>query len=309
MDRGPWRAIVHGVAKSWTQLSNWALDFLKKSGPGIPAVNYPISPTITALYLDFCLGHCYQLNCVPHNIYSSSNPDPLWVNVMLFENSVFTNIIKLRWDQTGVGGPESNMMGALRRRGCWQTQDKVTWGLRQRLQWWSLKLSNPEDHHQEREEVLPIRVLGLLNQWKVIRGQTRNFDKALLGHLLQQWEWEQVTGSPSGSLPSSRVVCTGHVWYPASSPQLLLTPRHLLLLLPGGSADKESTCNEVDLGSIPGWGRFPWRRNRLFTPVFLPGEFCEQRSLAALKATESDTTEQVHTGFCSRLCRSDSWAF
>ena len=22
MDRGPWRAIVHGVAKTWTQLSN-----------------------------------------------------------------------------------------------------------------------------------------------------------------------------------------------------------------------------------------------------------------------------------------------
>ena len=26
---------------------------------------------------------------------------------------------------------------------------------------------------------------------------------------------------------------------------------------PGGSADKESTCNVGDLGSIPGLGRFP----------------------------------------------------
>ena len=26
---------------------------------------------------------------------------------------------------------------------------------------------------------------------------------------------------------------------------------------PGGSDDKESTCNAGDLGSIPGWGRSP----------------------------------------------------
>jgi len=25
MDRGAWRAIVHGVAKSWSRLSNWAI--------------------------------------------------------------------------------------------------------------------------------------------------------------------------------------------------------------------------------------------------------------------------------------------
>ena len=40
---------------------------------------------------------------------------------------------------------------------------------------------------------------------------------------------------------------------------------------PGGSAGKESVCNEGDLGSIPGLGR--WRRERLPTPVFWPGEF------------------------------------
>ena len=31
--------------------------------------------------------------------------------------------------------------------------------------------------------------------------------------------------------------------------------------LPGGSDGKESTCNEGDLGSIPGLGRFPGERN------------------------------------------------
>ena len=30
---------------------------------------------------------------------------------------------------------------------------------------------------------------------------------------------------------------------------------------PGGSAGKESTCNEGDLGSIPGLGRFPGEGN------------------------------------------------
>ena len=35
-----------------------------------------------------------------------------------------------------------------------------------------------------------------------------------------------------------------------------------------------------DSGSIPGLGRFPWRREWQFTPVFLPGESHGQRSLA-----------------------------
>ena len=40
-----------------------------------------------------------------------------------------------------------------------------------------------------------------------------------------------------------------------------------------GSAGRESTCNVGDLGMIPGFGRFPWRRERLPTRVFWPGEF------------------------------------
>jgi len=43
--------------------------------------------------------------------------------------------------------------------------------------------------------------------------------------------------------------------------------------LPCGSAGKESTHNVGHLGSIPGLGRLPWRRERLPTPVFWPGEF------------------------------------
>ena len=41
---------------------------------------------------------------------------------------------------------------------------------------------------------------------------------------------------------------------------------------PGGSDGKESTCNMGDSGLIPGLRRFPWRREWLPTPVFLPGK-------------------------------------
>ena len=63
---------------------------------------------------------------------------------------------------------------------------------------------------------------------------------------------------------------------------------------PGGSDGKESACNAGDLGSIPGWGRSPGERKWLPTPVFLPGESHEQRSLAGCSPwgrKELDTTE------------------
>ena len=42
---------------------------------------------------------------------------------------------------------------------------------------------------------------------------------------------------------------------------------------PCGSAGRETASNAGDLGSIPGLGRFPWRKERLPTPVFWPREF------------------------------------
>ena len=47
----------------------------------------------------------------------------------------------------------------------------------------------------------------------------------------------------------------------------------------GGSDGKESACNAGHPGLIPGLGRFPWRKEWLPTPVFLPGEFHGQRIL------------------------------
>ena len=46
---------------------------------------------------------------------------------------------------------------------------------------------------------------------------------------------------------------------------------------------KESVCQckrRRSLGFNPWVGRSPWRRKWQFTPVFLPGEYCGQRSLA-----------------------------
>ena len=47
-------------------------------------------------------------------------------------------------------------------------------------------------------------------------------------------------------------------------------------------------------------GKIPWRRERLPTPVFWPGEFHGQRSLVGCSPwsrKESDTTEQLHFHF------------
>jgi len=46
-----------------------------------------------------------------------------------------------------------------------------------------------------------------------------------------------------------------------------------------------------DLGSIPGLRRFPWRRERLPTPVFWPGEFHGLHSPWGRE--ESDMTERL----------------
>ena len=66
---------------------------------------------------------------------------------------------------------------------------------------------------------------------------------------------------------------------------------------PGGSDGKQSACTVGDLGSIPGLGRSTdWRRKQQPTPVFLPGEYHGQRSLASYRPwglKEPDRTEQL----------------
>ena len=69
---------------------------------------------------------------------------------------------------------------------------------------------------------------------------------------------------------------------------------------PGGSDSKASACNMGDPGTIPGLGRFPWRRKWQPTPVLLPGKFHGLRSLVGYSpwgCKESDTSEQLHIIF------------
>ena len=69
-----------------------------------------------------------------------------------------------------------------------------------------------------------------------------------------------------------------------------------MLGFPGGSVVEYPPANAGDAGSILGSGRFPWRRAWQPTPVFLPGEFQGQRSLAGYSpwgCKESDMTERL----------------
>ena len=67
--------------------------------------------------------------------------------------------------------------------------------------------------------------------------------------------------------------------------------------LPSGSVERIH-CQHRRHGIDPWVGKTPWRRKWQPTPVFLPGEFHGQRSLAATVhgvSEESDTTEHTHT--------------
>ena len=68
---------------------------------------------------------------------------------------------------------------------------------------------------------------------------------------------------------------------------------------PGGSEVKASACNVGDLGSIPGSGRFPWRRKWQPTPVFLPGESHGWRNLVG--SQESSLAPQFESISSSAL--------
>ena len=70
---------------------------------------------------------------------------------------------------------------------------------------------------------------------------------------------------------------------------------------------QESNCLQCRRPGFDPWvGKIPWRRKWQLTPVFLPGEFCGQRSLAGYSPQgrrELNTTEQFHwfTGACFQL--------
>ena len=77
--------------------------------------------------------------------------------------------------------------------------------------------------------------------------------------------------------------------------------------LPCGSAGKESACNAGDLGFNPWVGKIPWRRERLSTPLFWPGEFLGLYGPWGHK--ELDTTERLSLTHSKRkgVCWKDGY--
>ena len=73
---------------------------------------------------------------------------------------------------------------------------------------------------------------------------------------------------------------------------------------PDSEAEKNLPADAGDTSSISGAGRFPWSKKLQCAPVFLPGKFHGQRSLAGCGPwghKESDVTE--HTApFTCHLC-------
>ena len=81
---------------------------------------------------------------------------------------------------------------------------------------------------------------------------------------------------------------------------------------PVGSDGKESACNAGDLGLTPGLGRSPWRKEWIFTPVFLPWKFYRQRSLVGYSSwghKERDMTEGLELSLLGFPGVSDSKEF
>ena len=69
--------------------------------------------------------------------------------------------------------------------------------------------------------------------------------------------------------------------------------------LPTGSAGKESTCNEGDLGSIPGLGRSPGEGKGY--PLQYSG-LENSMDYSPWGRKESDTTEQLSLSLCTEYC-------
>ena len=104
---------------------------------------------------------------------------------------------------------------------------------------------------------------------------------------------------PAQPFRASRFPDVHHLWgMPRNS--LEETKRNLKeimwgLRFPCGSAGKESACS-VRPEFNPWVGKIPWKRERLSTPVFWPGEFHGLYSPWSRK--ESDTTEHFHFHLC-----------
>ena len=125
---------------------------------------------------------------------------------------------------------------------------------------------------------------SLAGEWDIFFGLCENWNLKL------KWA-KPLEGFPGSSAGKESACNAGDplVQFLGQEDPLAKVTHSSILGLPCGSAGKESTCNEGNLGSSPALGKIPWRRERLPTPVFWPGEFHGLYSTWGCK--ESDTTE------------------
>ena len=121
-------------------------------------------------------------------------------------------------------------------------------------------------------------VHGVLKSWTRLSDFTFTFyfhalEKEMATHS-SVLAWRVPGAGEPGGLPSMVSHRVGHDWS-----DLAAAAAATIWGFPGGSERKESACNTGDPGSILGW-KDPWRKKWLPSPVFLPGEFHGQRSLA-----------------------------
>ena len=99
----------------------------------------------------------------------------------------------------------------------------------------------------------------------------------------------------------SRILCLGYLFV-----FLLLCSLCWASQVPLVPQNQPANAGDVrDTGSIPGSGRSPWRRKWQPTPVFLPGESHDQRSLVGCSPQghrESDITEATEHAHTHSLC-------
>ena len=99
--------------------------------------------------------------------------------------------------------------------------------------------------------------------------------------------WCSLRSYAASHFQHCRCICESEAYMDAQEENT--DPVFLWRGFPSGSDDEESAQYP---GSIPVLGGFPWRRKWLPTPVFLPGEFHGQRSLAGGSRKELDRSAQ-----------------
>ena len=99
-------------------------------------------------------------------------------------------------------------------------------------------------------------------------------------------------------------VCVYHICFTHSSVEGCFHVLAIVNNTAGGSDGKASACNVGDLGSIPGLGRFPWRRKWQPILVLLSGKSHGWRSLVGYSpcgCKELDMAERLHFHFLSNI--------